>query len=232
MFKRTATFMLFCAPSLLPGQSLAGQADSHFVATSRFDDAWSAYSPSGKIKIELREIRGEAMGAYGKPIPERILVIFEPTSGAFSWCLFVEDSLATNASRQTKALESKRAVFLKGDSLVVFMGGGISPKLYVRDIRDHATNMDDAEAKALRAAAEFHTPPDKRDEAQLWHIVPLPSLGRDFITAPMSAAGGPDPNVTDVRWDGQNWIVTLQGRWTEQITLDANYNVVSMQKVE
>jgi hypothetical protein len=71
-----------------------------------------------------------------------------------------------------------------------------------------------------------------REETQLWHIVPLPSLGRDFTSAPMSAAIGPDPNVTDVRWDGKNWIVSLQGRWTEQITLDTNYNVVSMQKVE
>jgi hypothetical protein len=231
MFKRTAILMLFCAPSLLPGLLLAGETDSSLVATSRFDDMWRAYSTSGKINIELREIRVETPGPNGKPMPERILVIFEPRSGAFSWCPFGEDSLATDASNQTKAFENKRAVFLKGDSLVVFMGG-ISPKLYVRDFRGHARDMNDAEAQALRAATEFQNPPSRSEEAQLWHIVPLPSLGRAFVTAPMSAVGGPDPNVTDVGWDGQNWIVTLQGRWTEQIILDPNYNVVSMQKVE
>jgi len=216
-------------PLSLPAQ--AGGPDSRFVVTTRFDDAWSAYSTTGKTKIELREIRVEGTGAYGKTVPERILVIFEPRSGAFSWCLFGEDSVATDASNQTKAFENKRAVFLKGDSLVVFMGG-ISPKLYVRDFRGHATDINDAEAQALRGATEFPTPPGMREEAQLWHIVQLPSLGRDFISPPMSAAVGPDPRVTDVRWDGQNWMVTLQGRWTEQITLDPNYNVVSMQKVE
>jgi hypothetical protein len=163
--------MLFSAMSLFHGQLLAGQGDSRLVATTRSDDVWSAYSASGKIKIELREVRVETTGAHGKPMPERILVMFEPSSGVFSWCPFGEDSVATDASNQTKAFESKRAAFLKGDTLVVFMGG-ISPKLYVRDFRGHATDMNDAEAKALRAATDFHIPPSRLEEEQLWHIVP------------------------------------------------------------
>jgi hypothetical protein len=167
-------------------------------------------------------------------VPERILVLFEPESGAFSWNVFLEDSLATDTSRQTRALESERVVFFKEGTLFTFMGGGVLSKLYVRDFHGDAISMDDAEAKTLKAAKEFHTPPSKQDEEQFWHTVMLKALGRDFVSPPESAAGGLPPKVTNVRWDrdAHQWIVTMQARWIEEITLDADYNLVSMKKVE
>jgi len=232
MLKKTAKLIFLCAfsvfPHLLPA---AEEQASNFVVTNRFNELWHAKSASGQVKIDLRELQVEVKGPYGKAVPERILILFEPKSGAFSWSVFDEDSLATNKSRQMRALENERAVFLKDHSLVIFMGG-ISPNLYVRDIRGHAASMDDAEAKALTEAAAFHKPPSREDEMQLWHTVQLPSLGRDFVSPPMSAQISLTPKVIGVQWDGQHWEVTLQGQWTEAITLDSSYSLVAMHKVK
>ena len=79
---------------------MAADPDGHLSVVSRFDNVGSAYLLAGKVRIELREIRVEAISPYGKPVPERITVIFEPKSKAFSWNIFEEDSLATNKSRK------------------------------------------------------------------------------------------------------------------------------------
>src|SRR5271166_216724 len=85
MLMRTAVLTLFCALGVFPDPSLAREQDSHFTVITRFSDVGSAYSASGKVKIELRETRVEATGPYGKAVPERILIMFEPKSGEFSW---------------------------------------------------------------------------------------------------------------------------------------------------
>jgi hypothetical protein len=157
--------------------------------------------------------------------------LFDPKSGAFSWNAFGEDSPATNISRQAKALENERAVFLKGDSLVTFSGGN-APALYVHEYRDHASNLDEAEAKALSAAAKLNNPPGNLDLAQPRRVVRLQSLGREFVAPPMSEQVGQTPKVTDVQWGDNQWVVTLQGQWTEAVTLGADYNVLSMRKIE
>jgi hypothetical protein len=208
-------------------------ANPHVAVRTRFNDVWTAGSTSGKLKIDLREIRVETAGPYGKPVPERILVLFEPESRAFSWFVVGDDALATDTSRQTRALEKERFVFFRDGAFVIFMSG-LSPKLYVRDFRGNASSVDDAEAQALTAAAEFRLPLGKQDEEKLWHTVLLKEvLGLDFISEPGSEALGVDPKVIDVQWDEdkRHWIVTLQARWIEEITLDADYKLVSMKKV-
>ena len=91
--------------------------------------------------------------------------------------------------------------------------------------------MDEAETKALTAAAALHSPPTMEDETRLWHIVQLPTLGHDFVSPPMSAEVGLAPKVIGVQWHGNSWVVILHGQWTEAITLDSGYNLVSMKRV-
>jgi hypothetical protein len=234
MFKISAVFALFGFLGMFSTSLAAEDANSHFVVTTRFDDVWTADSASSKVKINLREIRVEAAGPYATPVTERVLVLFEPESGAFTWYVVGEDSIVTNTSRQARAIENECVVFLKDGSLVLFMGGGVLPKLYVRDFRGNAINMDDAEGKALMEAAQFHRPPSKKDEDLIWHSIVLTALGRDFVSPPDSVAGGPSPKVTGVKWDEnkQHWKITLQARWIEEISLDADYDLVSMKKVE
>jgi hypothetical protein len=48
----------------------------------------------------------------------------------------------------------------------------------------------------------------------------------------MDAGLGETPKVTGVKWDGKHWTLTLVARWTETITLDASFNLVSMNKTQ
>ena len=67
---------------LLPTAAVG--AMPQLTAKSQVDRFGTAYTPNGNVKIELREVRTEAMGLT-EPRPLSLLVIFEPESGAFSW---------------------------------------------------------------------------------------------------------------------------------------------------
>ncbi|MGB9407247.1 MAG: hypothetical protein WCA89_06885 [Terracidiphilus sp.] len=231
MFKKTAVQILVYALSMLAPLRLTAGPDRHVVPLSRLDDVGSACSITGKVKIELREIRVETTGPYGKPVPHRIFILFDPQSGAFSWIVTIEGS-ATDVSVQTTLFKSGRAAFLKDNSIFTFSSKMLT--LYIQDPQGHASSMDEAEQTALSSTAEFNDPPGNVDFARPPHKVQLTGLSLDFVSRPGSAALEMDPKVTDVRWDGdkQHWIITLKARWTEEVTLDADYKLVSMKKVE
>lgn len=104
------------------------------------------------------------------------------------------------------------------------------PRLDIHSFGAHATDIHDAAEKALDAA----------DDHELAHLyeggangrwVPLSNL-TNFTEPPGNASFGPPPTIKDVRWDAGHWIVTLKALWTEEITLDSDYKVVGMRKVE
>jgi len=231
MFKKAAVFATFCAVGLFPHLMLAADQGSRVVALSRADNLADAYSPAGKVKIRLREIRVETTGPYGKPVPHRMFLLFEPKTGAFSWIVTVEGP-PTDVSMLTNWFRTHRAAFLRDNSLYIFTAETGPLALYVQGPSGHASSIDDAEAQAIRATAALNDPPGNVDLVQPWKVAQLTELSADFVHTPGSAILGPDPSVTDVQWDGSHWIVTLQARWTEAITLNAGYNVVSMRKVE
>jgi hypothetical protein len=94
--------------------------------------------------------------------------------------------------------------------------------------------MDDAEAQALKAAGESTKHRGWLDPGPNTRVISLLNLDRDFTVPPLSVATSIMPKVTDVRWDADahHWVVTLKARWTAEVILDANYNVVSMRKIE
>ena len=231
MFKRTTSLVIVYALSMVfPLPSVAGP-DPHVVPLARVDDTGVALSATGKVKIELRELRVELTGPYGKPVPHRIFILFEPQSGAFSWTVGVDDS-PTDKSMLTKWFKSDRAAFLKDGCLVTFTARSVPLRLYVQNCAGHASTMDDAEEKSLSFAAELNDPPGDIDSARPSHTVPLDGLSLDFVHEPENALIGPDPKVIDVQWDGLHWIVTIKARWIEAIILDGDYNLVSMEKIE
>ncbi len=85
MFKRTTVVIVILALSTLASPLSASGPDRHVVALSRFNDVGSAYSTTGKVKIELREVRVRTTGSDGQSETLRIFLLFEPQSGAFSW---------------------------------------------------------------------------------------------------------------------------------------------------
>jgi hypothetical protein len=231
MFQRKANLILIYALALLAPTHLVAFPDPHVVPLLRINDSWSAYSKTGKVKIELRDLRVEMTGPYGKPAPYTIFLLFEPQSGAFSWAISLGHS-AVDASEQTNWFKNYRAAFLKDDRLVTFTAR--MRVLRIHNFQEQASSMNEAEQKALSSAAALNDPPGNAEFAQPFHDVSLAGLSLDFECEPGNAVCGQDPKVSDVRWDGdaQHWIVTLQARWTEAIILDADYNLVSMKKVE
>jgi hypothetical protein len=225
--------LLSIAGALLLPTAAAG-AIPQLTARSRVDSVGTAFTSSGNVKIELREVRTEAMGLK-KPRPLSVLVIFEPESGVFSWR--VTDADLTNPSWRIAQFKDGQAAFFKDGEIIDFRSIWSPPVIYIHAYRSHASNMDDAETQALKAASASSIEPTKGnlEEGQGARVVSLVGLNSDFIYPPGNAFPAVlAPKVTNVRWDGdgQHWIVTLQARWTAEITLDVDYNVVSMEKVE
>ncbi len=224
--KLTAFLLVACVS---PATMMAGGIHP-LVATSRIDSVGSAYTPDGKVKIEIREVHTEA-GEAKKPRHLSVLVLFEPESGAFSWR--VTDTDATNTSWSTLQFKEDQAAFLKDGEIVDFRD--LWYRLFVRTYRGRASSIDDAEAKALKAAGESIDPLGPLDKSQDVHEISLRALGPDFMSPPMSAVpSNLTAKVTDVQWDcdKQHWIVTLEARWKAEVTLDADYKLVSIKHVK
>jgi hypothetical protein len=209
---------------------VAAGSTPHLTASSRFDSEDTAYTPDGTVKIELREVQTVATGTE-EPEHLSVFVLFEPTSKAFTWRLQASDE--TGRSKISR-FKNEHAAFLKDGEIVEYWT--LMFRIYIRDYRGHASSMDDAETKALEAASRsIASKENLLGNGRDMRVVALTGIDSDFLCPPMSEAPSVvAPNVTDVRWDGdkQHWIVTLQARWIEEITLDADYNLVSMKKVE
>ena len=223
---RLAALLLIFA-GLLPAPAPLGQVPQ-LAAKSRADSTGTALSPNGKVSIDLREVQTETSRADGQVLLS-VLVIFEPKSGSFSW----RATPAGDApSWRISQFNDGQAAFLRDGEVVDFRALGGPPRLFIHAYRGHASNMEQAEAKALEAASGSISPRGDLDNGQNVHVVSLLGLGFDFINPPTSESTNITPKVTDVRWDGTRWLVTLKARWTAQITLDARYNLLSMKRVE
>jgi hypothetical protein len=218
---------VFVLAGLLPLPAATGQPLRPAVE-SRADSKGAALTPSGRVDIELREVQTEISRADG-PVLLSVLVLFEPKSGSFSWRA---TPAGDTPSWRSSQFNDGQAAFLRDGEIVDFSALGGPPRLFIHTYRGHASNMDDAESKALKAASESISPRGDLDSGQNVHVVSLLDLGFDFINPPMSATTNITPKVADLRWDGKRWLVTLRARWMAEITLDANYNVVSMRKVK
>jgi len=182
------------------------------------------------VKLELREVRTDVVLPDG-PAKLSVLVLFEPNSGAFLWRLDLAD---VSASLRALQFADGQAAFLKDGEIIHFRAMDGPPRLFVLEFRGHASSMDDAEAQALKAAGESTKHRGWLDPGPNTRVISLLNLDRDFTVPPLSVATSIMPKVTDVRWDADahHWVVTLKARWTAEVILDANYNVVSMRKIE
>jgi hypothetical protein len=216
----------------LAGSAFASAASPPFAIKGRFDDKSTAYTATGTVPIEVREVRFDAMGPYGDFFHYRLLVEFESKSGSFFWVVAGDDADPSDESRQIRALKNDHIAILRGSCLANLLPE-TNAALYVREICGHATNLEDAESIAFSAAEKLNNPPGSLERVDTWRRLTIDGLGRDFLTSPDSAAvPSAGPKVRDVSWDGKHWIVTLEGRWLEQVVIDAEYDIVSEKKIE
>ena len=221
--------LLTVASALLLPKVAAGSIP-HLTASSRFDSEDVAHTSDGTMKIELREVQTESTGTEG---PKRlsVFVLFDPTSTAFTWRLLLTDETGRSRIPQFK---NENVVFLKDGEIVDFWA--LMFRIYIRDCHGHASSMDDAEAKALEAASRsIASKENLLGNGEDTRVVALTGIDSDFLYPPMSEAPSVvTPKITDVRWDEdkQHWIVTLQARWKAEVTLDADYKLLSAKRVK
>jgi hypothetical protein len=230
--KRSIAFLFF-ALFLLVRLRDAEDRGLGLAEISHMDGEGTVYTTQGPLPVQLREIQTELTSPDGTRSSLDILVLFEPFSGQFFWKV----SRGNPESPAWRICEFRRshAAFLKDGAIVYFRTFWGRDSIFVRHYRGRASDMEDAERRTLRDASytiDLEDPfatETKGYERQ----VPLAGLDRLFVTLPHTLPGGTivgrlTPRITAVRWDGRHWVVTVRCRWTEEVTLDANYSLVSI----
>lgn len=229
MLRIGESFALF---ALLAVSSIAFAVAHPFTITGRFDATSTAYGKNGSVPLDVREIRFDAKRPNGDLNYYRLLIEFAPSSGNFFWVVIGEDADSRDESRQIRALKNDRIAIVHNNCLANLLPER-DAALYVRETCGHAASLDDAESIALSAAAKLNNPPGRLERPNTWRKVKVDGLGTDFLVSPDSAAPpSAGPRITEVKWDGKHWVVTLQGRWQEQVVLSENYDVISHKKIE
>lgn len=199
------------------------------VKKSHLDGTGSVFTSHGKARVDLRAVLTEIEGTKG-PIAVSVLVIRDPSSGAYSWRAHSADPMILSFVLQR--FNDSQAAFLEHDEFIDFMALPTPLRLFVHRYRGRASSMNEAVDKSLEEAGESLHSLGDLETPQSVHVVSLLDVGRDFTSNPGSVmAYNVMPRVTNVQWDGEHWIVTLKARWTEDIVLDSDYKVISMQKV-
>jgi hypothetical protein len=218
---------------LFPLTALAAESGFHLVEISHVDDVGSGITTTGPVKIEMREVITEMPAAKGTTRTLGVVVLYEPSSGALLWRIW-------NADRRYPSLglshfKESQTLYLFFDTLIDFAALPDPNMLFICEHRGHASSIDQATAEALDAASASNDPLGDLERGLAMHKISLRDLGPEFTNPPMNVAPTPIslyPKVIDVRRDADHWIVTLQSRWKEAITLDSKYNLVSMKKLE
>lgn len=199
------------------------------VEKSHVDGSGTVFTPHGKGRVDLRVVLTEIKGTKG-PIAVSVLVIRDPSSGAYSWRAHPADPMTPSFVLQR--FNDSQAAFLEHDEFIDFMVLPTPLRLFVHKYRGRAADMNEAVDRSLEDASKsLHTLGDV-ETPQSVHVVSLLEVGRDFTSNPGSVmVYDMMPRVTDVQWDGEHWTITLKARWTEDIVLDSDYTVISMKKV-
>jgi hypothetical protein len=232
IYKMKLITLLLAAGSLvLP--SAASEEFPQLTPTSRFDSVGMAYARDGKMRIEIRKVHLEAAKTGGSRHLS-LLVLFEPTSRAFSWRLQATDESAAMPPQGASQISDEQAVFVKDGEIVDFWA--LMFRLYIRDCHGHASSMDDAEAKSLASASQsIASGEDLVGNGQDMRVVSFAAISNEFLFPPMSETPSVlAPRVVDVGWnaDEQRWIVTLEARWRAVLTLDSDYKLMSIKKID
>jgi hypothetical protein len=217
----------FDLPESNPSNASQNRATAYRVIC-RCDRTGHVSSPSGETRVLVREVRTESVAPRG-PIPLSVLVLFEPKTGAYSWQ--VNEADEADPSARISEFNNADTAFLKDGDIILIRP--VWYGLFVHAIPHRALSLDDAEAKSMNAIRESVSPTDEVLESQNAPKISLSPLAPDFLDRSTGSMRTSErPKVANVRWEGGNWLVTLQGHWTALVTLDSNLNPTSISKVQ
>lgn len=194
---------------------------------SRFNSTITAFNRLGEATVSTRYLLADKKLPNGKTHTYGMLVIADNSTGRFQWIL-AEPPLDVPEGLIHHAFEIGAMVAHTSPAGVVVFSLNAG-RLDILDATADARDIDEAETKALRAAAQAPAG-ELGGMSPRWRTVVLGGLERDFWSQPFHANFGPLKILMVSRQDDTISIV-IEGQWKERITLDSNYQLLRMEKV-
>jgi len=194
------------------------------------DEKVTAFSENGaKVTLEARRSWLGVTHAGGSTQGAELLVLFDRRAGSFWWGLNYLPGASSAAQTDHPKIDAVSDVSIKVYSglgrIVVFEG-----VLEVRECRDHAENIDDAERQALYLARAWAAPDLDRRTPLARTVLLLAQVDDSMYMKPL-AENGVAVSLQSVVRDADGWVVTIRGYWSARITLDEEYNIKHWERV-
>jgi len=222
--KYALNLLLFAGAFPLP----AGPG-GELIPVARYDNTIPAATSLGEIQLAAREVQLDVVMPNQKTSKGALLVLFDPSSGYFArQFAWVPGYPYPGGVPMMSNFRSYSKAYLAAERLVTFTN--TDAVIYIREWRQKAASLDDAESKALQDStgdlpnylkAALNGPAFSVD-----HV-----LGQNFATEPGNARRGPVRLVEVSRRDG-NWEVTLQGRSKAKVILNDKYEVTGNEQIK
>jgi hypothetical protein len=192
---------------------------------SRFNSTVTAFNRFGESIISARDMLAYRPSSNGTVRRYSLFVIADTSTGHFQWMLVDPPPAAPEGL--LRAFEwGVLAAHTSSSGVVIFNLG--RKRLDILDAPGEARDMEDAETKALRAAAQAPGS-ELGGMSPRWRTVPLP--GENGFWAPLGHAEGGPLKILKVSQQDDGWDLLTEGQWKEMITLDGKYRLLKMQRV-
>jgi hypothetical protein len=196
------------------------------IATTRYSYTIPAETDSGDVFIAGRELLVNVDLPKWHSQRGLLFVRFDSSRGYFQWSIApVPKSQQTVGTSRYDG--TYRRFYVAPDRLLFFCV--IYTTLDVKESREKATSIDDAEAQSLaeagrRGAAGLAFKPSDLVTINLGKLLPR-NINENFFALPGAANIGV-VKLIDVSRKNSTWEVILQGQWQQKITLDDKYKVI------
>lgn len=231
---------------LLALLSLPLMAQVSPVAPSESKDVVPAFDSSGAITLPAARLRVDIVYPHGKKESRELTVVYDPQNGHYLWHLAASNPNITNETGlYLNVIKAQRAVaFADSTGLVDFIFSGAP---FVKAWKGHANSLDDAVSAATNEIQQGLPAFEGGGYHMDYKFLPVFGLARGFDARlpagynPIPSTFGCEPNraycptdsntIASVSKQGANWRLVLRNRWDEEVILDQNFDLVSMQQL-
>ena len=210
------------------------------VTSSESRDVVSAFSSSGAVTLPIVRLQLDLSYPHGKKDRRNLSVVYDSQNRHYFWHLSTGPVPAVKGDFTDLTKSQKEVLYADSTGLFAFL---FSTDLWVKAYTLQADSLDAAETSAisqieqglaaLEAGYQPRTGPSM--PAWPWDYKPI-DLGK-IITAEFSCgplrSNCPDAlnTIVSVNKQGNNWRVVLRNRWDEEVILDQNFDLVSVQQL-
>lgn len=195
---------------------------------SRYNSAVTAANRLGEVILPVRYLLIDRQASGGGTHTYGLFLIMDSSTGRFQWVLR-EPPSSMPAGLIRRAFDGRAAVAYSSSSAVVVADITFG-RIDILDAPNEARDMDDAESKAIQAAAQAPSG-ELGGMSPRWRTVSLAGLEDGFWAPPGHANFGPLKILAISQQDGV-WKIVIEGQWKEMITLSDRYELLRAQRLE